>query len=398
MPFSLSRHKQNPKTGIVASTIPFNFELDMVTISKMKTKNADEARYRISYRFQGNRYLIYSDKGLTLGTVKAARQLASAIDHDLKNPQTFNPDKYKPTENKQWLFKNQMQIWLNEKRQVCKPSTVKTYEIFTRLYILPFFGEFDLPTIITAHGLQFLKTLPSTLSPYSKKHIIDVLNMFFNHCSRANILAKAPAMPTIKIPERTVRWADYETQNKILALIPLKHQPIFHFAIRHGMRIGEVIALQIKDIDLKNKEVQIQHAISRDGETSTKTRKNRKIPLHPELVEAVNSLCALKLPDAYLFTHNGIPYSDNIFSKIAKKAAEKLGIKISAYELVRHSLLSQAGLRKIDPHTLQKYAGHTHFTTTQKYMNLDTLPLNCVQTLAPVIQLPLAEKKEPKES
>ncbi len=371
----------------------------MVKIIKIKTKNADEARYRISYHFQGKRYLVYSDKGKILSSEKTTRQMASAIDHALKSPHTFNPDKYKTALSKLWLFKNQFQTWISDKEQTCKPHTVKTYELHARLYILPYFGDFEVSEIVPAHCLQFLKMLPSHLSAWSKKHIFKVLKMFLIHCADLDLITKIPKMPSIKTPERNVPWADHETQNKVLSLIPLKHQPIFHFAMRHGMRIGEVIALQIKDIDLKSipKEIIIHHAISHDGESCTKTGTNRKIPINPELIESITSLCALKHRDSYLFTNNGIPYSGDYFSKIAKKATRKLGLKISAYELVRHSYLTQAGLRKVDPLILQKYAGHAKFSTTQKYLNLDTLNLSCVHAPAPVIQLPLSEKKDAKE-
>lgn len=373
----------------------------MITIEKIKTKNVDEARYRLIYWFKKQRYFVYSDKGMTIASEKAARKLAAAIDHDLtSNPHNFNPNKYKTASSKLWLFKNQFQIWISGKAQTVKPHTVKTYELHARLYILPFFGDLEIQEIVPAHCLKFLSTLPSHLSAWSKKHIFKVLKMFLIHCADLDLITKIPKMPSIKTPERNVPWADHETQSKVLALIPPKHQPIFHFAMRHGMRIGEVIALQIKDINLKSipKEIIIHHAISHDGESCTKTGTNRKIPINPELIESITSLCALKHRDSYLFTNNGIPYSGDYFSKIAKKATQKLGLKISAYELVRHSYLTQAGLRKVDPLILQKYAGHAKFSTTQKYLNLDTLNLSCVHAPAPVIQLPLSEKKEAKES
>lgn len=312
--------------------------------------------------------------------------MASVIDYEIAN-KTHDPAKYQTASFQKRIFKTQIQKWLEEKQRTCKPTTAKTYETFIRIYINPFFGELDISEIKAFHGMDFLDTLPASLSPMSKNHIINVLKMFFNYCSKADIIHKAPAMPTIKIPEKSVRWADYETQNKLLAEIPPEDQPIFHFSLRHGLRICETLALMKKDVNFQTNTITIERGLVRYGLTSTKTGKIRIIPIHPELVDTLKNLCSLAFPDAFIFTKGGAPYNQDKFYHIAQKAAKKIGLKISAYELVRHSVLSQAGVRLVDARTIQAYAGHSRLSTTQKYTAMNALPLASVHSLAPVTQL-----------
>lgn len=376
---------------ITAPLRPLNFELDMVTIQKIKTKGPD-SRYQIRYYFNQKRWYVCSDKGIVLSTEKSARKLAAVIDHEIAQ-NSHNPLTYQSTSSKQLLFKTQIQKWLLEKQRDCKPTTSKTYETFIRLYINPFFGEYDLPEIKAFHISDFLNSLPSSLSPNSKNHILNVVKMFFCHCSKEDIIHKSPKMPSIKIPERSVRWADYETQNKLLDLIPPEDKAIFHFSMRQGLRICEVLGLMKKDVNFQTKSISIERGLLSYGLSSTKTGKNRFIPIHPELTDTLQNLCSLALPDAFLFTKNGKPYNKDQFYRIAQKAAKKLGLKISAYELVRHSVLSQAGVRLVDARTIQAFAGHSRLSTTQKYTALNALPLANVLSLNPISQLPIAPKK-----
>lgn len=388
----VSSPKKQPASGD-ASISPRNispFERDVVKIYKRKSKEGADSRYWLQYYFEKKIRRVWSDtQGNPLATEKTARKLASVIDYEIAD-RSHNPIKYQCNSSQNWIFKTQIQRWLEEKQKSLKPTTTATYEFFIRRYLNPFFGDFNLSEIKAYHGLKFLDQLPSSLSPKTKTHIINVLKMFFNYCSKADFINKPPSMPSIKIPERAIRWADYETQNKLLDFIPPHHKPIFLFSMRHGMRIGEVLGLMKKDLNFQLKQITIERSLARYGLSSTKTGKVRTIPIHPELLDALQNHCSQMLPDAFVFTYKGHPYSSNIFYKIAQKAAKKTGIKISAYELVRHSMITQAAVREVNPLGLQQYAGHSSLNTTKKYTNMNALSLVNIQTLAPVAILPLA--------
>lgn len=367
MQLSPSHNKQTPSTNI--------YDIDVVRVYKRKGKDGAELRFYLYYRYDKKTWQIFTDTaGNPFSSERTAKKLAAVIDYELAD-KTHNPYKYQPSTNKLWLFKNQIMIWLNGKYKTAKPSTTRSYESYIRRHILPYFGEMDVSEIKAYHGMNFLETLPAMMKPKSKKEIFTILNGFFNHCARADIINKPPAMPRVQVPERAIRWANLETQEKILDLIPAQHKPIVHFSMRHGMRIGEVLGLMEKDLDFELNTITIQRSLAPYGLTSTKTGKVRVIPMHPELVEILRGLCAEKLHDAFVFTFRGKPYSRNTLYKTTMRAARKVGIKISAYELFRHSVITQAAVREVSPLVIQQFAGHTSLATTKKYMNMNALSL-----------------------
>lgn len=373
---------RNPTPRDSAHITPLHnrYDEDVVKVYKRACNVGADARYWLQYRYDKKTWKIYSDSaGNAFSSERTARKLAAVIDYEIAD-KVHNPYKYQTATNKLWLFKNQIIIWLNGKYKTCKPSTTRSYESYIRLHILPYFGELDVSEIKAYHGLQFLDKLPATMQPKSRKEIFTILNGFFNHCARADIINKPPAMPRIQVPERVIRWADYETQEKVRAHIPEQHKPIVHFAMRHGMRIGEVLGLMEKDLDFKLNTITIQRSLASYGLTTTKTGRVRVIPMNDELVETLRGLCAEKLHDAFVFTFRGKPYSRNTLYKTATRAARKVGLKISAYELFRHSKITQAAVLEVSPLVIQQYSGHTSFNTTKKYLNMSALSLVSMHT------------------
>lgn len=371
------------------------YDLTVVKVCKRSGKEGAELRFYLSYRYDKKTWRIFSDQaGNPFSSERVARKLAAVIDYELAD-KAHNPYKYQPSTNKLWLFKNQIMIWLNDKRKVNKPSTIASYESYIRLYITPFFGAMDVSEIKAYHGAEFIKTLPGGMAPVCKVAIISILNAFFRHCSRMEMIPKPPAMPKIQVPERAKRWADYETQQRILAQIPKKHQPLFHFAMRHGMRIGEVRGLMVKDIDFQRSTITVQRQLAYYGVSSTKTGRVRVLPLHPELVDTVFGLCYKQLPDSFVFKVRGKPYSHPTIYKVAMAAIRAEGLeKLTPYELFRHSVLTQAAVRGINLTLIQQYAGHASINTTRQYVDMTALNITSVQSMAPVVDLFKKEEKK----
>ncbi len=376
---------------------PYDGEMG-VRVYQRKSAAGLESRFFLYYRYDKQTWRVFKDPaGFPFASKNAANAIAIQINAEILQ-KCHNPYKYQATTGKRWLFKNQINIWLNDKREVNKPSTMASYDSYARLYIIPFFGAMDVSEIKAFHCMEFLKTLPNDMAPICKRVILAILTAFLNHCAKAEIISKTPAVPHVHVPDRGIRWADYDAQNRILARVPEKHKAIIHFAMRHGMRIGEVRGLMVKDIDFQRNTITVQRQLTNYGLSSTKTGKVRVLPLHPELAGALFALCHNQLPDAFVFTFRGKPYVHASLYKVAMTAIKAEGLKITPYELFRHSLLTQAAVRGINPLLIQQYAGHSNMNTTKKYMDMTALNLVSVQSTAPVVDLFSKDKKEVKNS
>ncbi len=185
-----------------------------------------------------------------------------------------------------------------------------------------------------------------------------------------------PSFPTISIPEPKWKWLSEEQQAEIFKHIPKDDLPIFVFMSLHGVRPGEARALKVSDVNFNNQSITIQRAMTRNIITTTKNKKIRVIPIHPDFIDNLKKLCQNKLPSAFVFTYSKTKrnYSETVLRTIWKKATKKAGIEITMYEALRHSWASQR-VGKVPLYLISKALGHSDLKVTQRYAhtNIDDL-------------------------
>lgn len=141
-----------------------------------------------------------------------------------------------------------------------------------------------------------------------------------------------------------------EEINKILSIVKRPHHK---FAIKlgalQGMRISEIINLQIKDVDFGRKTIHI-----REG----KGGKDRYIPIAPPLKKKDFDLLPFKI---------GV----RALQKAFKNYAIKSGIQKDVhFHTLRHSAITHWLDSGVDLHTIQQWAGHSSLSITQIYLHL----------------------------
>ena len=106
-----------------------------------------------------------------------------------------------------------------------------------------------------------------------------------------------------------------------------------------GMRTGEIIALKLSDIDLKNEIISINSTRSRFGEGLPKTAKSiRKVPILKDLKAFLLYFISKKDEGYLLQTYNKKPYRDSqIFVDTWAALLDELGIKYRRPYTMRHT-------------------------------------------------------------
>ncbi|MDH5541915.1 MAG: site-specific integrase [Nitrospinota bacterium] len=361
-----------------------------------------EARYRIIYRYKKKRYEITSDEhGVVLANRRQAKDLQEKISREIeveeKGGPEHNPQKYLPGRKNEWSFTNLAEKYLVATKERVSPAWYPDIKRYFEKGFIPYFKNIDIRSI-KAHSLNdlliYLKDEPLKWKDKNLKNAVDSLRTFFIWAVDGEYISTCPKFPAVKVPKKAVKWADYETQNIIIAAItPEYHRPIVWFGARHGMRINELRALKVMDLDFSKRQnfpcgsVTVQRAFSGDGymeEKGTKTGGVVILPIHPELLSTLQELCKNKLKNSYVFTlPSGTPYTQTRLYKIVRKAAKVAEIDIAPYALFRHSVLTQAAARGVGGIILQKYAGHTSLSTTQRYIDSAALGVEGVQSVTP---------------
>ena len=351
-------------------------------------------RYFLDLFWKGSRYKLYKDKDeRPLTSWEHVVWLSQTIDTEIKR-KSFNPKDYLPENRSQFLFAKQMEKWLDRKKEKGRsPTYTEKLTYYKDAFYLKFFDGRDVRDITTDDIDNFHDFLlaqrpqrnrgKATLSPKTRKNIMDGLRQFFNDCCRRDIIVRVPAFEEIPVPEYDWQWIDEATQDAIIENIPEKHRPVFLFLSRHATRPGEAMALDWPDIDFERQIVRIAKnwIYSRESKgynikETTKEENIRYIPIDGECFEWMLKNRGIAGP---VFRHakNG-RYTHRTLDYWWRKGLQGAGLTrhIPLKDGTRHSVASQALNRGVDLSVIGDFLGHKDFRTTRAryaHRRIDTL-------------------------
>lgn len=167
------------------------------------------------------------------------------------------------------------------------------------------------------------------------------------------------------------------TTNEIKKIISsidnLKHKAIISTIYSCGLRISEVVNLEIKDIDSSAMTVKIVNA---------KGKNDRYVMLSPKLLELLREYVVEYKPKTYLFVGQfGDCYSPRSIQQIFMNASRKARIKkkVSVHTL-RHSFASHLLDNGTDIRFIQELLGHKHLSTTQIYTHINPVSVKKIKS------------------
>jgi site-specific recombinase XerD len=146
----------------------------------------------------------------------------------------------------------------------------------------------------------------------------------------------------------------------------LKHKAILTLTYSVGLRVSEIVNLKIEDVDSKRMLIHIKNA---------KGRKDRMVPLSPNVLNLLREYFKQYRPKKYLF--NG--QTSNIYSigscqQIYKKYIEESG----HIHTLRHSCATNLLENGTDLRLIQKILGHSNVKTTEIYTHVSNQMLSNV--------------------
>ena len=164
------------------------------------------------------------------------------------------------------------------------------------------------------------------------------------------------------------------------AIRNLKHRAILMTAYAAGLRLSEVAALRVEDIDSRRMVIRVRQG---------KGRKDREVMLSPRLLALLRRYWQVVRPGAYLFPGRepDRPISHSAVQRICRAAVRASGLTkhISPHSL-RHSFATHLLEAGADVRTIQVLLGHSHLSTTARYTHVSTARLH--GTSSPLDRLP----------
>jgi len=287
---------------------------------------------------------------------------------------------------KAWL------LWYIFSLKNVKRSTVTTYYAQAVNHIIPILGDIKLCRLTTEQIQDFIKMLMNKgLSAVTVKNIYGLLRMIIEKAERKNMLFVNPCKdiwlpaitPKLTVPFTQKQQAILEKSDDIAVIMPL-------FI---GIRLGELCALRIENIDLKAGFIRIGRTMQRvsvfGGDKKTEIvitppkSKNsaRVIPIPKCLIEILER--HIKADKGYLLTNSENYVIPRTLQNHFKRLLKNCGLENTNFHSLRHTFATRCLENNMDIKTLSEVLGHANASVT---MNIychccDEHKRNCMDKL-----------------
>jgi site-specific recombinase XerD len=156
-----------------------------------------------------------------------------------------------------------------------------------------------------------------------------------------------------------------EVERLLAASADIKHRAIFTMLYGAGLRVSELLALKIADIDNQRMVVHVRN---------TKNRHDRIVPLSPRMLQALREYWKARRPQGTLLfpgLGGSKPMSRDAVALAIRKTARRAGIDKKVHpHLLRHAFATHMLELGTDLRTVQILLGHRSLSSTTRYTHL----------------------------
>jgi len=272
-----------------------------------------------------------------------------------------------------------------------KYSTRQLYKILTEKHLLPALGHQKLCDLGRVHIQQFIgQKQRHGYSPQTLAHLRNLLSkicgtaarwgwMEFNPCQNIDL----PAMER-RCPKRVLAP---EEISELARVLEEPSRTIFLVGLLTGLRIGELLALKVEDVDLGRAILFVRRDVYRGHVGTPKTPgSERQVPLASSLVSLLKRWLRMRPAGSdWLFpSATGTPLRDrNLMRRHLWPACAQLDMPRFGWHSLRHTFSTYNGNAGVALPVLQSLLGHASPETTMIYTHpLEDVKRQAVEDLA----------------
>ena len=208
------------------------------------------------------------------------------------------------------------------------------------------------------------------------RNIVVLLNSIFHLAVDNDLASRSPIRDRHRpVCHRTEKpaWTSEQVRT-ILDGMPVDYRCLFTCVALTGLRLGEMLALQWRDIDLQNRKLRVVHSLWKKQLVSPKTKASvRPVPLGSILTGLLvshRSLSAHTGPEDFVFCKpDGAPFNPDVLRKdVLYPTLDRLKIPrpkgAAGFHCFRHSAASLVNAETGNLKLTQKFLGNSNVSTT----------------------------------
>ncbi len=245
--------------------------------------------------------------------------------------------------------------------------------------------------------IEFMKymVIHRKISRSYQNQIINALKSFYKHTFSIHFSSEM-----IERPRKEYKLPKYLTREEVTkvfgALKYLKHRCIVSLLYACGLRNGELIRIELRDIDASQRLLHVRQS---------KGNKDRTVPLPLSILKMLNDYAEAYRPEKYLFEGQvkGQPYTKRSVQQFFKDAVIRSGIRNTdaSPHWLRHSYATHIMEMGTNLRDLQQLLGHKSLRTTEIYTHISSTnfnrivsPFDTLPEINDLTSLPNQDKKD----
>jgi integrase/recombinase XerD len=265
-------------------------------------------------------------------------------------------------------------------------STMHHYrQEFQKLLML--LGEMDVSTLTTEQVKSYLLWL-ITKKGYGESHANTAVNAIKFYFEKVLLQPRVVYdLPRPKKPLVLPKVMGKESITRIIqSMDNLKHQSMLMLAYAAGLRVSEIVALKLVDIDSDRMCINIRRA---------KGKKDRVVALSPILLDHLRDYFRAYRPKEWLFEgQGGGQYSTRSVQQVFKDAKALAGVKTpGGIHTLRHSFATHLLESGTDIRFIKDLLGHNSLGTTLRYTHVSLKQITLIKS--PLDDLNLGRPNSP---
>lgn len=292
-------------------------------------------------------------------------------------------------------FTDVLQEWWELHKKDLKASTIRIQGIYIDQLIKNFAIGVPIVRIDALYVQKYFNNLPQTRS--KNRHLKTILNQCFEYAIDMGYVQENP-INRLRLPQNKKTLEEFQKisqkfleEDEIKRLLDeLYSNPITYrsgllaeFMSLSGLRFGEVVALEIKDVDLENRTLEVNGTYFLHAQTKTTPKtlaSYRTVSLTTRETEIINEYLKIKELDSntnpnfqqsdFIFvSRHGKPVSVTGFNKMLKDVNQRLDQPINkqlSSHIFRHTLISRLATHNIPLKAIMDKVGHSNSKATNE--------------------------------